>query len=89
MNNEIDLDAVLDCESSLKSGVYGLWLRVFTMSFFELQNGRWPAGAESFLFDPENPFFDFVADGLGYESDNLRNRIRGALAWAEEVKIET
>ncbi|OGP68418.1 MAG: hypothetical protein A2W27_11020 [Deltaproteobacteria bacterium RBG_16_44_11] len=80
MNNENDPFDILNSEQPLESGVYGLWLHIFCMSVFELLNGRCsPVGAEAFLFDSENFFFDFVADKLGYEPGKMRNRIREAL----------
>jgi hypothetical protein len=76
---QVDVDSLHDFAPSDKSGEYALWLRIFTLSFFELRNGWNSPGAESFLFDQGNPFFDLVADELGYEPDNLRNRIGEAL----------
>jgi hypothetical protein len=75
------IDEILRDEPSLRSGVFGLWLRIFCLSFFELKEGRFRSrAAEEFLFDPANEFFDFVAGELGYEVDGLRERILKALA---------
>lgn len=61
-------------------GVYGLWLRVVVLSVLELQEGRVGSStAESFLFDPENAFFDYVAEQMGYEPEALREKIRRGL----------
>jgi hypothetical protein len=43
---------------------------------FGMADVRAPGGAELFLFDPGNPFVEFVVDDLGYEPENLRKRIR-------------
>jgi len=77
--SEVDLDYLLENETSLRTGVYGLWLRVLLNSFISLKNGdEYSQGARSFLFD-ENPFFDLVADQLEYSPEGLRERIRKAL----------
>ncbi|MCX5827668.1 MAG: hypothetical protein NTV58_06670 [Deltaproteobacteria bacterium] len=79
IETEIDLDALLDGESSLRSGIFRLWLAVFLSAFFALKDGRdYAPGARDFLFG-DNPFFDFVADEMGYEPGGLRERIRKAL----------
>jgi len=77
----IDNDVLLECASAVpRDGVYRLWLAVFISSFLILRNDKEGAGpARSFLFG-DNPFFDFVADGLGYEPEALRERIGKALA---------
>jgi len=82
----INIDAVIEYASAVPhDGVYRLWLAVFISSFLILRNGKDGAGpARSFLFG-ENPFFDLVADGLGYDPDALRERIKRAL---ERVKSE-
>ena len=74
----VDIDYLDDPEA--KSGVYGLWLRVFFISVFEyLQGHRFSqVAAEDFLFDPENVFFDYVSDAMGYEPQALRQRIKKA-----------
>lgn len=79
LKREFDLDTFLHDDPGQNSGIYALWLRVFTLSVFELLNRRYSTDpAESFLFDPGNVFFDLVADKLGYESESLRKRIREA-----------
>lgn len=74
----VDIDYLDDPEA--KSGVYGLWLRVFFISVTEyLQADKFSqVAAESFLFDPQNLFFDFVSDAMGYEPQALRERIKKA-----------
>ena len=76
----IDNDVLLEYASAVpRDGVYRLWLAVFISSFSILKNGKEGAGpARSFLFG-ESPFFDLVADGLGYEPDALRERVAKAL----------
>ena len=74
----MDFDDLSDLDSPDKSGEYALWLRIFTLSFFELRSGKHCSQAESFLFD-NNYFFDSVADELGYEPHGLRKRIRESL----------
>lgn len=62
-----------------KNGVYRLWLAVFISAFFALKNDdEHKPGARAFFFN-DNPFFDYVADGLGYEPAALRERVRDAL----------
>ncbi len=74
------LDDLIREEPSLRGGIFGLWLRVFCLSFFDLKEGRFNSqAAEDFLFDPGNVFFDYVAEELGYQADGLRERIREAL----------
>lgn len=74
-----DLNDLDDLQPSDKSGEYALWLRVLTLSFFELKKHHYHQAARDFLFDEENYFFEVVAAELGYEPDTLRKRIRGAL----------
>ncbi len=71
MPNDVD-DANVAIEAS---GIYGLWLAVTNLSVAELAKDP-SRGAADFLYDPENEFFDLVSEGLGYDSDWLRNRIR-------------
>lgn len=72
-----DLEALQD---QTPGGIYGLWLRVVILSVMEIQSGRFStSAAESFLFDPDNIFFDFVAGELGYEPAGLRERMLKAL----------
>lgn len=75
------LDELFREEPSLRSGVFGLWLRIFMLSISELKEERTGTqAARDFLFDPGNVFFDFVAEELGYQADGLRERITKALA---------
>jgi len=75
MDHEIDIEELLE-SPALRSGVYGLWLRVFVLSVKEIQRGYGDTAAQAFLYDTENEFFDFVSDYLGYEPDAMRERIR-------------
>jgi len=64
-------------------GPFRLWLRVFRDSLHALQNGAFPGQVErarSFIFDPENEFFEYVAHGLGVDPDGLRDRVRKAIS---------
>ena len=74
---ETDIDYNLD-DPNAKSGVFGLWLHVLYISVIEyLHANKFSSiAAESFLFDPENVFFDYVSDSMGYEPDALRQRIK-------------
>ena len=74
---ETDIDYNLD-DPCAKSGAYGLWLHVLYISVIEyLHANKFSSiAAESFLFDPENVFFDYVSECLGYEPDAMRERIR-------------
>ena len=76
---ETDIDYNLD-DPNAKSGVYGLWLHVLCISVYEYlhANKFTQVAAESFLFDPENVFFDYVSDSMGYEPQALRQRIKKA-----------
>ena len=76
---ETDIDYNLD-DPNAKSGVFGLWLHVLYISVCEyIRADKFSSiAAESFLFDSENEFFDYVADSMGYEPDALRQRIRKA-----------
>jgi hypothetical protein len=52
---------------------------VFLISVLELRRGRHSdTAAQAFLFDPDNEFFDYVSESLGYEPDALRQRIKKA-----------
>jgi hypothetical protein len=76
---ETDIDYNLD-DPNTKSGVYGLRLHVLYISVCEyLHADKFSSiAAESFLFDPENVFFDWVSDSMGYEPQALRQRIKKA-----------
>lgn len=71
----LDVDALVDIESQ-GDGIFQLWLAVLLSAFFALKDGRdYAQGARDFIFG-DNPFFDFVADQMGYDPDGLRDRIR-------------
>ena len=72
----MDFDDLCEYEPSEKSPIYSLWLRVFSVSFFELQAGKHSPAGQSFLFDRDNVFFDLIADGLNIEPVALRKRIK-------------
>jgi hypothetical protein len=75
-----DLDTILQEAGSLRSGEFALWLKIFSLSFFELKESRFSGtAAKEFLFDSENMFFDYIAGELGYEAANLRKRLLKAL----------
>jgi len=78
LNTDPDIDSLLETPE-LKTGEYGLWLRVFIISVFEIRSGRWNTAAKDFLFDPENEFFDYVSDCLGYDPEAMRARIKRLL----------
>ncbi len=84
------IDDLLDGEPSLRSGEFGLWLKVFSLSFLELQKGRFTgSAAKEFLFDPENPFFDYIAGELGYEAADFREKILKILERSKGERQET
>ena len=74
---EVNIDYNLD-DPNTKSGVYGLWLHVLYISVCEYlhANKFSQVAAQDFLFDPENVFFDYVSDSMGYEPEALRQRIK-------------
>ena len=75
MTNDPDIDDLLETPA-FRSGVYGLWLHVFLISVLELKRGGYDTAAQAFLFDPDNEFFDYVSECLGYDPDAMRERIR-------------
>ncbi|MBP7766586.1 MAG: hypothetical protein KA113_15470 [Syntrophaceae bacterium] len=78
MDHEIDIEDLLE-SPALRSGVYGLWLRVFVLSVKEIRRGYGDTAAQAFLYDPENEFFDYVSEFLGYEPAAMRERIVSTL----------
>jgi hypothetical protein len=76
MSREIDIDEIIDADAG-KSTEYRLWLTVTldAVNSYKMYSSKL---AESYLFDPDNLFFDFVADGMGYEPAALRHRIKKA-----------
>lgn len=65
-----------------RSGVYRLWLAVLIDAVITLRDGHSGTGpARSFIFDT-NPFFDYVADELGYEPEALRERVARSMKTA-------
>jgi hypothetical protein len=79
--NDIDYDALIRGEASNKPAEYRLWVAVVLSAVLELlrePHGHDAGPARSFLFG-ENPLFDMVAEGMGYEPGGLREKIRAAL----------
>ncbi len=82
----MDLDDISVMPSTIPEAAHGafrLWLRVFRDSLHDLQNGAFPGQVErsrSFIFDPENEFFEYVAMGLGVDPDGLRSRVRKSIS---------
>lgn len=74
--NETDLDYLID-DSTNKNPCYKLWLTVLLDAVLSYIQRQCTLG-ESFIFDPDNEFFDFVAETMGYSPDKLRNRIKKA-----------
>jgi hypothetical protein len=82
---ETDIDYNLD-DPNAKSGVLQIrQIADFVMMFKTLNisvceylhaNKFSQVAAQDFLFDPENVFFDYVSDSMGYEPDALRERIK-------------
>ncbi len=66
----------MEVESHPRGGEYALWLRVTRLSVWEFKNKRFNDAAKGFLFDRNNPFFEAVCDGLGYEPEAIRERLR-------------
>ena len=74
----------------MHGGEYGLWLRVLCLSVLEIQNGCFlTRGAEEFLFDENNFFFDYVAEQMGFDPGALRERIRGSIQRAGRDRRES
>jgi hypothetical protein len=92
-----DLDNLLDSEPAYRSGEVALWVAVLIDAFFSLRDhGGFQEMARGWIEDPQNIFFEAVADRLGYEPDGLRERIREALkrsgksrreAWQDRIRI--
>ena len=85
---EVDIDYNLD-DPEAKGGIYGLWLHVLYLSVCEyLHADKFSqVAAEDFLFDPQNLFFDFVADSMEYEPQALRGAIKKSYKKRHGVKI--
>jgi len=63
-------------------GAFRLWLRVFRDCLIILKDGGFPGQVDrsrSFIFDPENEFFEYVAMGLGVDPAGLRSRVKKAI----------
>lgn len=63
---------------------YVLWLTVTMDAVITLQT--WPNNTPShdFIFDQNNPFFDYVAERLGFEPDILREHILASIQAAKQ-----
>ena len=57
------------------TGCYGLWLAVTLSAILSLINGKHRIRAESFLFDEDNSFFDYVAERNDMTPEKMRERI--------------
>lgn len=78
--HEYSFDESLPC-----SGAYGLWLRVTYLAvtyFLEYQS----ASAKDFLFDDTNIFFDFVCEQMGYEPEQIRQKLLEAISKEKAIK---
>lgn len=80
MRNPGDGDAVLKViaeEPLLREGEIGLWVRVFLDAVLTLRTGGDGAAvARDFLFDETNPFFEGLANELGFDESRLRDMIK-------------
>lgn len=86
----MDLDEPIDDTPAFRSGEVALWLAVLTDAFITLRDGGgYQDRARRWIEDAGNIFFEAVADGLGYEPDGLRERIRGALKRSGKERRET
>jgi hypothetical protein len=83
MNIKTPFDELLDSEP-LQPGPIALWLTVTLDAFLTLKRIRGADMARSWIFDPENFFFDAVADAIGYSPEGLRQRIQEALERARK-----
>ena len=77
MTNDPEIDNLLETPA-FRSGVNGLWLHVFLISVLELKRGGYDTAAQAFLFDPDNEFFNYVSECLGYEPDAMRKLVKKA-----------
>ena len=86
---EIETDCH-DSPGSLQTGELRLWFAVLVNAFVSIREG-WGSQetARLWIQDPENVFFEAVADHLGYDSEGLRRRIRSALQRAAKVERQT
>jgi hypothetical protein len=74
------LDDLLDRDSSDGSGEISLWLTVTLNAFLTLRStGEHSGHARGWIFDPENEFFQAVAEQLEFAPEVLRQRIKEAL----------
>lgn len=84
-----DIQTLHDCPG-IESGAVRLWFAVLVDCFISIRDG-WgnQETARLWIQDPENVFFEAVADHLGYDSEGLRRRIRSALQRAAKVERQT
>lgn len=82
-----DLGDLFDSEPAFRSGETSLWLAVLIDAFFTLRDGGgYQNMARGWIEDPDNLFFEAVADELGYSPAGLRERIREALKRSGKVR---
>lgn len=65
----------MEVDEHPRGGAFALWLRITRLSVWEWKHRRNEA-AKGFLFDDNNPFFEAVCYGLGYEPEAIRERLR-------------
>lgn len=87
--DHLDVD-IHHASPSLSSGELRLWLAVMLDAFISLRD-QWGSEdlARQWIEDPENPFFEALADHLGYTPEAFRRRIRKALQRAAKVERQT
>lgn len=82
---EAQIDSII--RHSNRTSEFRLWLRVTIDAFFALHNNCGNQDmARSWIFDPGNVLFDFIAEELGYSPETLRKRIREALKRSRSFK---
>ena len=72
----IELIETEDQDDKPIGGFYGLWLQVFKEAGSDLKRGHDTAAAKQFLFDEDNPFFDYIAEQMKYSPEGLRDRLK-------------
>lgn len=79
-----------DSPGGLETGELRLWFAVMVDAFTSLRE-QWGSQetARSWIEDPENLFFEALADHLGYTPEAFRRRIRKALQRAVKVERRT
>lgn len=86
-----EIDPISSDESpGIPDGPLRLWFTVLVDCFISIRDG-WgnQETARQWIEDPENPFFEALADHLGYDPEGLRRRIRKALQRAAKVERQS